>query len=51
MITWKDFEQLCKDIEQNPDKYNWIIFDPLFGITIKNEKGTYIIQENNHLKD
>ena len=36
---WKDFEQLCKDIEQNPDKYNWIVIDPLFGIITKNEKG------------
>ena len=35
MTNWKDFEQLCEDIKQNPDKYDWIVIDPLFGITIR----------------
>ena len=35
MTTWNDFEQLCEDIKQNPDKYNWIVIDPLFGIAIR----------------
>ena len=39
MTSWKDFEQLCEDIKQNPDKYDWIVFDPLFGIVTKKGKG------------
>lgn len=35
MTTWKDFEQLCEDIKQNLDKYDWIVIDSLFGITIR----------------
>jgi hypothetical protein len=34
-MSWKDFEELCEDIKKNPDKYNWIIFDPLFGVTTR----------------
>ena len=39
MTSWKDFEQLCEDIKKNPDKYDWIVFDPLLGIVIKKGKG------------
>ena len=30
MITWEDFQKLCEDIKQNPDKYTWIVIDPTF---------------------
>lgn len=35
MATWKEFELLCKDIKQNPDKYNWIVVDSLLGIAMR----------------
>lgn len=35
MTTWEEFKQLCEDIKQNPDKYNWIVIDPLSGVTIR----------------
>lgn len=41
-MTWKEFEELCEDIKKNPDKYDWIVIDPLFGVTIRKagENGT-----------
>ena len=37
MITWEDFQKLCEDIKQNPDKYTWIVFDPIEGISFGKE--------------
>ena len=34
-MSWKDFEELCEDIKQNPYKYDWIVIDSLLGITIR----------------
>ena len=35
MNTWKEFQSLCEDIRQNPDKYTWIIFDPIEGVSYR----------------
>ena len=35
MITWEDFQKLCEDIKQNPDKYTWIVFDSIEGISFR----------------
>ena len=35
MNTWKEFQALCEDIKQNPDKYTWIVFDPIEGISYR----------------
>jgi hypothetical protein len=35
MADWKDFERLCEDIKKNPDKYNWIVFDPIEGVSFR----------------
>ena len=39
MATWEEFKRLCEDMKQNPDKYNWIVIDPLFGVIPKAKKG------------
>lgn len=35
MTTWEDFQKLCEDIKQNPDKYNWIVIDPIEGFSFR----------------
>lgn len=37
MMTWEDFQKLCEDIKQNPDKYTWIVFDPIEGVSFRKE--------------
>ena len=35
MNTWEDFQKLCEDIKQNPDKYTWVILDPIEGVSFR----------------
>lgn len=35
MMTWEDFQKLCEDIKQNPDKYTWVVIDPIEGISFR----------------
>ena len=37
MTTWEDFQKLCEDIKQNPDKYTWIVFDSIEGVSFRKE--------------
>ena len=37
MTTWEDFQKLCEDIKQNPDKYTWIALDPIEGVSFRKE--------------
>ena len=34
-LPWKEFQELCEDIKQNPSKYTWIVFDPIEGVSHK----------------
>ena len=35
MNTWEEFQKLCEDIKQNPDKYTWIVIDPIEGVSFR----------------